>query len=205
MSILMLIPFGIVSFAANASDPSADMQAEAKASNPTCAVQETAQGIGTATITGKVIVTFSFSNDGKVILKQGDTEVMSVDITSDGSYTLTGVPAGDYTLYISVPGWTSFSMLDVNVADGDSVSVYETPIYAGDADNDGNIGINDISTVVLSSNYGFTTSECELDSCDVDHDGTVGVNDISTILLDSNYAKTAQSSYFLNNGWSNFY
>jgi hypothetical protein len=205
MAILMLVPFGIISFAVNAGASDADMKAEAKASNPTSAVQATAQSTGTATITGKVVVTFTFNNDGKIILKQGDTEAMSVEINADGTYTLSAVPAGDYDLIVSIPGWTDYKLMDVNVADGDSISVYETPVYAGDVNKDGIISVDDVSAAVLDSNYGVITSELVNPGADVNHDGSVSVGDVSTILLDANYAKTAQSSYFLNNGWSNFY
>ena len=155
-----------------------------------------------AYIRGKVDVPFTFNNDGKVILKQGDSAVKAVNIDEDGSYLLAGIPAGDYDLVVSIPGYTEFKVTDINVAAGDDIEIYYNTVIAGDVDNSGVIDINDVAEVVVQLGNNVTTENI---GSDVDHNKDVNIGDISVVLAAENYGQEAFAISFMNNGWSNTY
>ena len=155
-----------------------------------------------ASITGKVNVSFTFDNDGKVYLKQGDSAVKVVNIAADGSYLLSGIPAGDYDLVVSIPGWTEFKVSDINVASGDEIEIYYNTVIAGDVNNSGVIDINDVAETVNELGNSLTTENI---GTDVDHNKSVNIADISVVLAAENYGQEAFSISYMNNGWSNTY
>lgn len=156
----------------------------------------------TASIQGQVNVPFAFDNDGKVILKQGESAVKIVNIQADGSYLLSGIPAGDYDLVVSVPGWTEFKVTDINVYAGDEIEIYYNTVIAGDVDNSGVIDITDVAVAVNEIGNGVTDENI---GSDVDHSKDVSIADLSVVLAAENYGQEAYSISYMNNGWSNTY
>ena len=156
----------------------------------------------TASIHGKVEVPFVFDNDGKVILKQGDSAVKAVNINEDGTYLLSGIPAGDYDLVVSVPGYTEFKVTDINAAADDDIEIYYNTVIAGDVNNSGVIDINDVAEAVNEIGNSITSANI---GTDVDHNKSVNIADISVVLAAENYGQEAYSISFMNNGWSNTY
>ena len=85
LSILMLVPFGTAALTMSAG--AVDEIRDEDSSN-TSRAEASVENVDGATITGKVNVSFTFDNDGKVILKQGQTVVKIENITADGNYYL---------------------------------------------------------------------------------------------------------------------
>lgn len=197
LATLLLVPFGTAALALNAG-ASDVIRAEGYSNTaPAAFAADNTEG---ATITGKVDVTFTFSNDGQVILKQAGNNVKIINIAADGTYELTDIPAGDYDLVISIPGWTEYVVKDINVSDGEVAEIYENTVYAGDVNKDGIVTISDVSEVIAV--FGESASAISNIGCDVDHDKTVSIGDIAAILQEDNYTQSALSSFYINNGWS---
>ena len=196
---LLLIPVGTASLAWNASAADAFM---AEVPSNTASVAYSTENTDGATITGKVNVTFAFNNDGVVVLKQGDNVIQSANIAADGTYTLTGVPEGLFELLISVPGWTDYNLYDIPVVAGNTYSIYENTIIAGDVNGDNNVDVTDINNTIVQVGKLATSENI---GCDINHDGVIDIADLTNILAESNYGETAYSSYYEMNGFTNPY
>ena len=155
-----------------------------------------------ATISGKVEVPFTFNNDGRVILKQGENPVKIVNINADGSYLLSNLAAGTYNLVISIPGWTEFTVTEINIADNEDVDIFGNAVIAGDFDKSGVIDIKDAAAAVVD--LGDNVSSSNINS-DVDHSKNVNIGDISVILAAENFGKEAYVTDYFNDGWSHTY
>lgn len=199
LATLLLIPVGTVALAVNAGATDALRVEESSNTTRAEASVETVDG---ATITGKAEVTFEFNNDGTATLIQNNVSVMTVNISADGTYLFTEVPAGDYNLFISIPGWTEYTVNDINVSENEDITILETTVIAGDVNHSGSIDLNDINLVLGAFGENVTDENINLD---VDHDKNIGIGDISMILALGNYGEVSYSSSYLNNGYSEPY
>ena len=168
----------------------------------TARAENSVESSESAVISGKVDVPFTFNNDGRVILTQGEIIVKIVNITADGTYVLSDIPVGNYNLTVSIPGWTEYSVKDITAGAGDDITIYHNTVIAGDVDHSGTIDIADVGEAILS--IGGTLSDENI-GADVDHDKTLGLSDISLVLADGNYGESGYTISFLNNGWSQTY
>ena len=199
LSVLLLVPFGTACLALNAGAADA---LRAEDSSNTARAEASVESSESAVITGKVNVPFAFNNDGRVILTQGEITVKIVNITADGTYTLSDIPVGNYNLTVSIPGWTEYSVKDITAGAGDDITIYHNTVIAGDVDHSGTVDIGDIAAACVS--IGDTLSAQNI-GADVDHDKTLALSDISLILADGNYGESGYTISFLNNGWSQTY
>ena len=199
LSILMLVPFGTAALTMSAG--AVDEIRDEDSSN-TSRAEASVENVDGATITGKVNVSFTFDNDGVVILKQGQTAVKSVNITADGNYYLNDIPAGTYTLIVSIPGWTEYTVRDVAAHPGENITIYFNTVIPGDVDHSGTIDITDIGEAITTIGDALSSENI---GADVDHDKVLGLSDLSIVLAEKNYGKSGYSISYLNNGWSNIY
>ena len=196
---LLLIPFGTAALALHAG--AADTLKVEQSSN-TAFAENSVESADGATITGKVEVPFSFNNDGKAVLKQGGNPVKIVNIAADGTYLFDPIVEGTYDLVVSIPGWTEFTVTNVEVSENEDVEIYDNLVFAGDVDNSGVIDIQDVATALTSLGNNVSTANI---SSDVDHDKNVNIGDISIILAADSYGQTAYTTAYFHNGWTHPY
>lgn len=164
----------------------------------------TAKDFTGVNITGKVKVSFEFNNDGTADLLSNGEVVQSVNIQADGTYEFTNVQIGNYSLIVSVPGWTDYIMDDIFISESDkgTITIYDETIYAGDVNKDSIVSLADISCLVSNLNKNVDASTV---NSDVNHDGAISILDITEALQEQNYAHTSLPALFINNGFTYTY
>ena len=212
LTILLVVPFGTMALAVNAGAAGAAMAEEY---SNTASVDLPAGRPEGATITGEVEVEagfqFNAAYDKAELFAVGtDTLIKSAAILADGTYTITGVADGDYDLKITVSGWTTYTVTDINVGDNSAengiIEIYDTRDYmhAGDVNGDGVVDIHDIA-FMLSENGDFGDAVTTATSCDVNHDAFVDVADITCALNADNYKQENTVRPYLFNGQTGIY
>ena len=196
LAIMMLVPVGTAALALNAG---AEDVLKAESVSNTASAENSVKNAEGATISGKVDVSFNFSNDGKATLLQGGHPVKVVNIAADGSYLFENLSEGTYDLRISIPGWTENNVTSIDVAENEDVEICENVVFGGDVDQNGIINVEDVAAACL--NFGATVTNANINS-DVDHDKDIGLGDVSVILATKNYGQEAFSSSYFNDGWT---
>jgi len=147
---------------------------------------------GDGVITGKVTlegrtsghyggITVTLCNArGAAIGKPGET-------LSDGTFELTGVAPGTYRVMASIPGYLSFTWMEVVVPEEpeEAVAIGTTELLGGDLDGNGVVDFADLTT--LLANYQNSGDESK---GAITGGSVVSFTDLNLLL--SNYQKTAQ-------------
>jgi hypothetical protein len=115
---------------------------------------------------------------------------------ADQAFEFEGVEAGTYTLVITKPGHTSFTVQSITVGDGDvdltkdsRPEVCLMTLLCGDIDNDGEINQADLNVLWQPSNYNKRVSEGADPLCDLNGDGEVNQLDLNILWQLVNYNK----------------
>jgi uncharacterized repeat protein (TIGR03803 family) len=107
----------------------------------------------------------------------------NVTLASDGSYTLSAVPNGTYTVAIKGPKWLQKDVTGV-VVNGGAISGINATLLPGDANGDNVVDINDFS--ILAAAFGSDASMSNWNTnADFNCDGVVDIQDFS--LLAANF------------------
>jgi hypothetical protein len=118
----------------------------------------------------------------------------SVAINADGSFDLSGLVSGTYTVTVQAPGFLPARRDSVSITSG-SVSVPTFELRSGLVDGDGVVSIRDISAVAAS--FGATGLTDRMDGqgriVDLNGDGDVDVLDISAV--GSNFGVVSPQSW----------
>jgi len=136
------------------------------------------------TLTGTV-VKVGETRSAVVALYNGEELVKSVNAdASTGAFSITA-PKGTYTLKITKPGHTCYVYYNVDIETLIAAEDSTYTLYAGDTNLDTQVGVTDITPIVL--NLG---GELNADTAnyDVNDDTQIGVTDITPIVL--NLGKT---------------
>jgi hypothetical protein len=107
----------------------------------------------------------------------------TVTPAANGTFTVGGLPSGNYTVSIKGSKWLRKNVLNVNVTNG-NVSGITAELKGGDANNDNYVDISDLLALIgaynkVSPNAGF------LEAADFNNDGKNDIADL--LLLISNY------------------
>ena len=115
------------------------------------------------------------------------TDDIEIQINPDGTYTLDLEP-GEYDIVISKTSYLEHRVTNIVVKDGKIITIDDINIYAGDLDENGEIEIEDLTSII--ENYGTITDDnkAQKEKYDLNEDGIVNKQDRS--ILKANYGKT---------------
>ena len=148
-----------------------------ESATPTLTLTETSTPVPTTgTLTGQVLA----GKPVNVSLLNGNTVVTAVTANPDGTFSLTA-PAGAYTVRASASGFLSAEG-SITLTAGNSSTMPNITLLAGDIDNNGVIDQFDAMTIGMS----YNTASPE--AADLNNDGVINVLDLE--LLAQNYRKT---------------
>jgi hypothetical protein len=106
----------------------------------------------------------------------------SATLDSNGSFSLTDVTPGQYTVHIKAPMWLQKDVA-IDTSKGAPANVNVT-LLSGDVNGDNMVNINDFEELVTA--YGSSSSSSNWDpNADLNGDGVVDINDF--VLLAVNY------------------
>ena len=147
--------------------------------NPTISGKVSLAGWGGTTLP---LLTFTLAPTGSTV---GSPIVQTLTPAADGSFTLTNVPFGTYTLGIKGNGWLQKdTAVDVSTT---SVSGLSVAPLAGDINGDNAVTLSDLA--LLRAAYGSTPASANWNpNADLNGDGAVTLGDLA--LLRANYGKT---------------
>ena len=113
--------------------------------------------------------------------------IKEIQINPDGTFSL-DLEADEYDIVVVKKSYLEYRLTNIIVKAGEDVTVDDINIYAGDLDENGEIEISDLTTIV--DHYGTVTG-AQLTMYDLNEDGVVDKFDRS--ILKQNYSKTAES------------
>jgi len=152
-----------------------------------------------------VVQSYNPNNPVTVQLMKNNTVVDTITIPSvAGSgqvtqpFSFSDVSPGTYTLTITKPAHTPYTINNIVVSDKD-VDLTQDPrdqvkliiLLTGDVNGDGSINVNDLNEIWSSLNYGKTVGEAQNPLCDLDGNGVINVNDLNILWSAINYGKGA--------------
>ena len=112
------------------------------------------------------------------------------------NFAIPDVEPGTYTLKITKPAHTSYTINNIVVADKDvDLTLDPRPqvklisMLCGDINNDGVINVNDLNTIWSNMNYGKSVEAAQNSLCDLNGDGVINVNDLNILWSSVNYGK----------------
>ena len=159
--------------------------------------------VDTGVAVSGIILSYNPKNPTTLRLKQGDivaytTTVSAIDAIGqrEQDFKFVGVIPGAYTLEITKPAHSKFTVQNIVVGETDldlrqdnREAVKCMPLLCGDLNRDGFINVNDLNTVLTSKNYNKDISQADEPLCDLNGDGFINVNDLNIILNVANYNK----------------
>jgi len=151
-----------------------------------------------------MVKSYNPKNPVTISLLQGDVEKYSVKIPeAAGSgfvtqpFSIFNVAPGDYTLVITKPAHTSFTVNTVTVVDddvdltGDSrPTVQLMTLRCGDIDGDNSINDADLTILWQLGNYNLKTTAAADKLCDLNGDGMINDIDLTILWLAYNYNRS---------------
>lgn len=141
------------------------------------------QGLGD--VTGTVRLQGRSDHAGATVGLDG----LSVTTGADGSYSLTDIAQGTYTVTVEMPRYLDASRSGVTVTAGMTTTLPQVLLLGGDADDNDVIDILDAT--IIGNNFGRTEG---LDvRADINNDGEVDVIDL--VLMGGNYGETSPVSW----------
>ena len=113
--------------------------------------------------------------------------IQEIEINPDGTYNL-DLKEGEYDLVVTKTSYLEYRLTNIVVKDGETSTIDDINIYAGDPDENGEIEIEDLTTII--ENYGTITDDnkAQKGKYDLNEDGIVNKQDRS--ILKANYGKT---------------
>ena len=153
-------------------------------------------------VTGRV-KTFNPRNPTTVRLMDGDAEMYVATIASipsseqiEQSFTFENVAPGNYTLVVTKPSHTSYTVQTIEVGNEDvdltqdsRPAVRLMTLLCGDMNSDGMINDGDLTVLWMTSNYNKSTSDAANSLCDLNGDGMVNDGDLTILWMTTNYNK----------------
>ena len=117
-------------------------------------------------------------------------------------FAFEGVALGTYSLVVTKPGHTSFTVQavavgdedeDVDLADDSRPVVRLMTLPCGDVNGDGMVNSADLAILWRSDNFSKSAAQAAEPLCDLDGDGMVNSADLAILWLASNFNKSAVS------------
>ena len=154
-------------------------------------------------ITGKV-KSYNPQNSTCIQLMQGGIEVKKTRInekTESGQikqpFIIKGVAPGNYTLIVSKPGHTSYSIENVAIGIDEylDLTLDERPevnlmtLRCGDINSDGYINDGDLTILWMAENYNKNVENAANKLCDLNGDGYINDGDLTILWMAYNYNK----------------
>ena len=131
-----------------------------------------------AQATGRIIYQPSPRQATVKLYNSSNAIVDSQNTNDDGYYTLNAPAGSGYTLVVTKPGYLSFTLKELTIADGADIETIDMMQMGGDIDGDGYI--NSVDLVCLISEFGRTPINYPL--ADIDGDGFVNSVDLTIML-----------------------
>jgi len=158
------------------------IDATGKASNPTLT--------GTiASYNPNTPATARLMLDGE-IKHETDTETKSGAGQTEQSFKFENVASGTYTLVITKPGHTSYTVREITIGTED-IDLGTMTLRCGDINGDNMINDADLAILWLSANYNKSTAQAANKLCDLNGDGMINDADLAILWLAANYNKGA--------------
>ena len=112
------------------------------------------------------------------------------------SFAFTGVEPGDYTLVVTKPGHTSYTVQTVTVGEADAdlnldsrSAVQCMTLLCGDINGDGYINDSDLAILWQAANYNKAADQATNKLCDLNGDGYINDSDLAILWQAANYNK----------------
>lgn len=144
--------------------------------------------ISGGTITGEVIPQAAVYRGGIHVelyssaVAGGSTLVGCTYTDSEGTYTMTDVPAGTYKIKFSAEKYLDKVVADVVVTDGATATVSDVTMIVGDVSGDNQIDLTDVG--YLATAYGSNSYEGNFDAkCDFNNDGQIELIDLGWMAM----------------------
>jgi len=131
---------------------------------------------GIGSLSGRVLMQGRYTYAGATVSAGGGLFVLTA---SDGSYTLTDVPAGPVALTVRMPGYLEAARQDVVVVAGTQTTLSEVTLRGGDANGDCMVNLSDL--VIVSSNFGGSPPRDA--RSDINQDGRVDLQDLLLVTI----------------------
>jgi hypothetical protein len=136
-------------------------------------------------IRGRVALQGRSEHDGAVVSISG---VISVTTSEDGSYMLSDLSPGSYTVTVRIPGYLDAHREEVMVSAGTETALPNVTLRGGDANGD--CSINLIDLVLVASNLGRAPRDPR---ADINNDNRVDLRDL--VLASINLGRHCQGSW----------
>ena len=131
---------------------------------------------GIGLVRGRVLLQGRARFDGVAI---SINDLPAVTSREDGSFVLTGVPAGTYSLMLRMPGYLFATRQGVIVSAGTETVVPDVILRGGDANGDCVVTLSDL--VIVSSNFGGSPPRDA--RADLNQDGRVDLQDLLLVTI----------------------
>ena len=106
--------------------------------------------VGTGAIQGNVYLQENTNHAGVTVTANG----FSTITTGDGSYTISNLPPGSYTVIASMRGFLPATKSNVIVVGGQTTTIFDVTLLGGDLDNNGIVNVRDLA--IAARNQGLT-------------------------------------------------
>src|SRR5262249_42149012 len=127
-------------------------------------------------------LTFEFRRTGSTAFQR------TVIPAADGTYTVTGIPAGNYNVWIKGAKWLA-KVVPANVTAGNATNV-NAALAAGDVNNDNGVDISDLGDLANAFNSAVVSPGVNGPYYDVradfNEDGSVDIEDLGALALNFN-------------------
>ena len=130
----------------------------------------------TATVSGKVTSSADSTWATKVVMTDTTDSAATYEVTTETETFSITLPLGTYKMEITKTSHLSYTDNTVEVAEDVTYDAVE--LKAGDADENGAIGVLDITALITD----FGKSSGFVESCDINNDGSVGITDLTAII-----------------------
>ena len=134
--------------------------------------------VGEVMITGKVLYQASATKAIVSLYDSAGALVVVVPTADDGAYALTAHTGMGYTLTVTKPGYLSYTIKNLTIADGLIITAIDIRQMAGDVNGDGEVDLIDL-TCMLSE---FNKAPLKYPNADINADGIVDAVDLTCLL-----------------------
>lgn len=139
-----------------------------------------------SSISGRINLPTGSNHSGITVSIVGET--ITTTTMTDGSFTLTEIPSGIYSIRIQMLKHLDKMLTGINIGTGENKQISGvTTLYAGDANNDNKVNLQDL--ILLSNSYGKTQGDIGYnENSEFNNDNKVNLQDL--ILLSNAYGKS---------------
>jgi len=140
------------------------------------------------TVTGRVILEGRINHSG-VLVTIGPSSAVTA---ADGTFTVTGVPVGSYTVRAAKQSYLYAEKAGVVVVNGLTTPLPDVGLYGGDCNGDGMVDLYDM--VVVGMAYEATPASPHWDpTADINGDNVVDLLDL--VIIGNNFEKVAPTAW----------